>query len=164
MTIQSQKQDWLARIRAGRAELEAALARFDDARLADPFPPDGWSVKDVMAHIAFWEGYARARLHEASQGQAPQLLGDITQADVDRINQGALDAGRQQFLVAVQDDFRRAHAGLLAEIAAIPEDPDDPWWTLWPDRELPWLIIQYNTTDHYAEHLADVRRWLADSA
>ena len=29
-----------------------------------------------------------------------------------------------------------------------------------PKPEVPWQVIVYNTADHYAEHLVDLKQWL----
>lgn len=149
------------RVREGRAALDARLAPLSEAQITTAHPPVGWNIKDVMAHIAFWEDYACQRLSEATRGEKPRLLGDIDEAEVDRINQEALEAGRARSLDAVQADFARTHRDLLAAIDAVPDDESDPWWGLWPDTVVPRRVIVYNTYDHYAEHLADIDRWLA---
>ncbi len=147
-------------VRAGRAPLDALLAPLTEGQITTAHPPDGWSIKDVMAHIAFWEDYACQRLSEATRGEKPQLLGDIDEAELNRINQEALEAGRAQTMDAVRAAFDRAHRDLLAAVDAVPDDEADPWWGLWPSPVMPRRVIVYNTFDHYAEHLADIQRWL----
>src|SRR5712692_10981660 len=47
------KAELLARIRAARAQLERTLAGLDEAALSAP-GPEGWAVKDHLAHLAAW--------------------------------------------------------------------------------------------------------------
>lgn len=156
---QTPKGTTLQRVRAGRATLEALLARFSEAQRVESHPPDGWSVQDVLAHIAFWENYVLQRLQEAARGEAPQLYGELAEDELNRINQRALEAGRARPLDEVQDAFQRVFRDLWAALQALPEEPGDEWLALWPDPDLPWQIIASNTFDHYEEHMADLRAW-----
>jgi len=159
MCLYLDKQALLKRVRESRAELEALLAEFDDARMDESHPPDGWSVKDTLAHIAYWEGYALARFREAARGEKPQMLGAISEAEINRINQEALKAGRARSLDEVKAAFRQTHQALWDELAAIPENRGDAWWALWPEPDTPWNLITYNTYHHYGEHIQTLQTW-----
>jgi hypothetical protein len=161
MTDQVDRQTMLKQVRAARGALEALLAEFNDAQMTASHSPDGWSVKDVMAHIAFWEDHVLARLKEAGRGERPQLLGGITEEEVNRINQETLSRSRGRPLDEVKDEFQRAHRELINEIKAIPENEDSPWWALWPDADIPWRLIQSDTCYHYEEHMATLRVWVS---
>jgi hypothetical protein len=152
-------QTILTRVRESRRQFETILANFDDDQMTVAHDPDGWSLKDVLAHITFWESYALTRLQQATHGRTPELYGDVSEDQINAINQGALDAGRAKSLDLVKDEFARIHRDLLDAIQAIPADEDDPWWALWPEPHVPKRLIAYNTWDHYAEHLDTVRAW-----
>ena len=154
------KAEMLRQVRKGRAEFEALLAQFNEAQMRLSFPPDGWSVKDVMAHIAYWENYVLERFREASRGEKPRLLGVIAPAELDRINQEALEAGRARILAEVKDEFRRAHRELWTELEEMPENRKGSWWALWPNSDRPWTLIMNNTWEHYEEHSIPVREWV----
>ncbi len=151
----------LTRVRESRQQFDAILAGFTDEQMTVTHDPDGWSLKDVMAHITFWESYALTRLQQATHGRTPELYGALDESQVNDINQGALDAGRAKPLDQVKDEFARFHRDLLDAIQAVPADEDDPWWALWPEPHVPKRLIVYNTWDHYAEHLAEIRKWYA---
>jgi uncharacterized protein (TIGR03083 family) len=163
MTGHMDKETMLRMVREGREELVTLLAAFDEAQMTEPHPPDGWSIKDVIAHIAFWENYALKRFRETSRGEKPKMLGQISEEEINRINQEALEAGRARTLNEVEADFQRAHQELLDELAAMPETQDDAWWAVWPAPNVPWLLIQYNTYDHYEEHVTAMREWTSGS-
>ena len=150
----------LTRVRESRQQFDAIIAKFDDEHMTIAHDPDGWSLKDVLAHITFWESYALTRLQQATHGRTPELYGDIDDDQVNAINQGAFEAGRAKSLDQVKEEFARLHEELLAAIQAIPADENDPWWELWPEPHVPKRLITWNTWDHYREHLDVVRRWL----
>jgi len=159
MIGQIDKQTMLRQVREGFAALEALLAEFDDAQMAVSHSPDGWSVKDVMAHIAFWEDHVLARLKEAARGERPHLLGGISEEEVNRINRETLSRSRGRPLEEVKAEFQRVHRELINEIKTIPESQDDAWWALWPEIDIPWRLIQSDTCYHYEEHMATLRVW-----
>ena len=140
----------LQRVRQGRAQLDAILMQVDDAHMDSEVTEGGWAVRDVMAHITYWEGWALARFQEAARGEA-----------VDQINAEAQAAGRQLSFAQVRAEYAAVHQGLLEAIDAMPEDPADPWWALWPEWEPAWVTIGNNTWGHYDEHLPDLRHWQA---
>lgn len=149
----------LARARDSRAQFDAILDQFSDAQMTIEHEPDQWSIKDMLAHITFWESYALTRLQQATHGRTPELYGDINDEQLNDINRGAFEAGRAKSLDQVRAEFAQIHTDLLEAIAAVPADEDDAWWSLWPEPVTPKRIIVYNTYDHYNEHLADLRKW-----
>lgn len=157
------KPTMLKLVHEGWQAFQEVLARFDDAQMVQAYPPDGWSVQDMMAHISYWETYAWQRLQEADRGEKPEFGGVFDDERLNRLNQEVLDAGRTRSLSDVKAEFERVHQGLVTELERLPEDPDDPWWALWPKPEVPWQVIVYNTADHYAEHLVDLRKWLKNA-
>jgi hypothetical protein len=160
MTTMTDKSELLDRIGRSFADLEDMLARFDETQMTQAYPPDNWTVQDVLAHITHWEAYALERLRDADRGEKPRLLGNISAAEVDRINADALAAGRQKTLEQVRADFRQTHADLVAEVEALPPTSQTEWWGLWPDADFPWQLIFWNTYDHYDEHVVQMQGWL----
>jgi hypothetical protein len=55
MDVPRTKAQVLGRIWADHALLEAMIAPLSAVQMTQP-PADGWSVKDVLAHITVWEG------------------------------------------------------------------------------------------------------------
>ena len=74
MTAQ-QRAELLDRYRRGPAELEAAVAGFDDAKL-DASPPDGgWSPRQIVHHTADSELTSAVRLRLLLAEEGPQIRG-----------------------------------------------------------------------------------------
>ena len=65
------KAELLMRIRVARSELDLTVAGLDEAALAAP-GPEGWSVKDHLAHLAAW---ARKVLANMDGRTGPEVLG-----------------------------------------------------------------------------------------
>ncbi|HEX5688846.1 MAG TPA: maleylpyruvate isomerase N-terminal domain-containing protein, partial [Roseiflexaceae bacterium] len=70
-------------IRANAKELELLVSQLSVAQLNQPGAVGSWSVKDVLAHLAFWQRYGAALARAAHSGEAPQLdvnLDDTTES------------------------------------------------------------------------------------
>jgi uncharacterized damage-inducible protein DinB len=108
---------------------------------------DGWSMKDVLWHIAYWwDDFAR-------QVEAGTLVeeDDDDEAATNRLNAEVLAASRAMSIEDVERGVVERRARMLAAWAAAPE-PDDAAekWFVW------------ETIEHYEEHLEDARRFAAE--
>ena len=109
--------------------------------------PNGWSVKDVLAHIAAWE-WRCASLLEASHDTKALLK---AQPDVDALNREFYEERKEWGCEEVEYDFRAAHQTLLDAIRQLP-----------PQQladEFVQRTIADETWEHYDEHLEDLRQW-----
>ena len=109
--------------------------------------PNGWSVKDVLAHIAAWE-WRCASLLEASHDTKALLK---AQPDVDALNREFYEERKEWGWEEVEYDFRAAHQTLLDAIRQLP-----------PQQladEFVQRTIADETWEHYDEHLEDLRQW-----
>src|SRR5438105_1752567 len=110
------KADLLARIRAARAELERTLTGLDDAALSAP-GPEGWAVKDHLAHLAAW---GRKVLANMDGRKGLQVLGvpeDVYQrGDWVEINEIVRAPDKDRPAADILDDYRQVHITLLERI------------------------------------------------
>jgi hypothetical protein len=109
--------------------------------------PNGWSVKDVLAHIAAWE-WRCASLLEASHDTKALLK---AQPDVEALNHEIYEERKEWGWEEVEYDFRAAHKTLLEAIGQLPPQQ--------LDDEFVQRTIADETWEHYDEHLDDLRRW-----
>ena len=114
--------------------------------LADSLP-NGWSVKDVLAHIAAWE-WRCASLLEASHDTKALLK---AQPDVEALNREIYEERKEWGWEEVVYDFRAAHQTLLEAIRQLPPRQ--------LNDEFVQRTIADETWEHYDEHLGDLRRW-----
>lgn len=115
--------------------------------LVEPTLPNGWSVKDMLAHIAAWEWRCAFLLDEVHDTDAPLKANP----DVDALNRETYEERHEWSWEEVESDFRDAHQTLLKSIRQLP-----------PQRLKDTIIqksIAENTWQHYEEHLRDLQRW-----
>lgn len=154
------KQSILDQTRRDWQRLNGILARFDGAALSAPHPPDGWSVADVIGHIAAWEGRMLRWIQTAFRGEALHIPEIASWDAIHRANAESLEANRARPLDALRAEFSGNHAQLLEAIERVPDDAADPWWTLWDGVDVPfWKLAAANTYEHYREHLEELEKW-----
>ena len=118
------KSELLERMRAGREEWDALIAQIPDSARTEPALAGGWSVKDLIAHVAAYENWTAAQIRAANEGRAPtdrELYGveemppDPEGWDLDRQN-AAIYARYKEMPLGRRDDLlqpgvRRSHHG-----------------------------------------------------
>jgi hypothetical protein len=151
------RQELLTNIRAGRERLEMALARMDAARMTEPVLYGLWSVKDLLAHIGFWEQYIVDVHHTLQRGDVPAPAPDET--SLDEINARVFAEHRGRPLAGVRREEGAAYRALIALAETAPEDDlFDPHRFAWTGGRPFAELIQNNTHEHYDEHLEDLLR------
>jgi hypothetical protein len=132
--------------------LERECAAWSDwwAHIADIDPdaarPDGWTLKDVIAHIAAWQRYSADRLSALGRGEHDPG----PPATEDDFNAGAREASLRRSWAEVRDEAERAHEAFVATIEALPQD------ALTRDDGLGAFVVAVNGVEHYEEHMPDV--------
>ena len=154
------KAELLEQMRVGRRRLDAALARVDDDRWLTPELLGGWSMKDLLAHLGWWEGWIVGIYATLLRGEAPYAQ-HLDQKTVDDLNAQALAKYHGQPLAEVRRQEEDAYRNLLAVVEKAPEeDLFDPHRFAWLQGQplAEWIVN--NAYGHYDEHLVDVLRWL----
>jgi hypothetical protein len=132
---------------AGWDELHALLDSLSPEQAERPgYYPEGWSAKDVLAHIGAWLAEAGVVLERILVGSwRPEEI------DVDAMNEQFLEAMGDLPLRTVQAQAWAARTRMLQAWRALPElIPDAAFW------------ISKSGAEHYAEHLPRLREWAAE--
>jgi hypothetical protein len=146
---------------ARREELLRAEAEGWEAfvALADAVPPDlvdlpglnaeGWAVRDVMWHVAFWCADAARALGEIAEGRFDRVREPYGDTEVNRLNDRELERSRGMRVDEVRSELLRARAAMLerfSALAGITADADE-----WFEESGPV---------HYAEHAPELEAWV----
>lgn len=129
--------------------LRRAFHDLDQAELVRP-GPEGWSVKDHVAHVRAWERIALVRdIEGRSFAEAAEMDAATSAATEGMTAEGGLndyfaERDRALPLEAVLEASSTLHAELIAAIEALPEARLN-------DGTLATRIAE-NTYEHYAEH------------
>jgi len=152
------KRSLLARIHETHAALEAVVRSLDDAALEAPASGmEGWSRKDVVAHVAWWSDHSARVIEALRAGREPYAREE--QPGIDELNARILDDHRGD----TPDAVRRSEADAFSRlVAAVEAASDEDLFTVarfaWIGRDEPLAeTVEWDSTRHYPEHLAQLR-------
>ena len=148
------KETLLSRIRQAHTPIESAGTALDDTALLGPAPGmDGWTRKDVLAHIEWWSDHAVNVIRGMRSGVDPYPGGDEPW-DPDAWNARILAENRDRTAADVRRGESDAFAGLVAGVEAASHDElfsEDPH--PWLDGTVAETVIE-DSVAHYPDHLA----------
>jgi hypothetical protein len=154
----SEKKHYLDQLQAELARWEALLAGLSEAQIISRDLPDGWSIKDVVAHLMAWQTVTNARLQAALQGREPEFtdwpagLEPDEEEHLEAINAWIYASQRERDWPSVFADWRAGFNRVLEAARALPEDD------LLEAGRYPWIAgyplaaILDGTTEHHREH------------
>jgi uncharacterized damage-inducible protein DinB/predicted RNase H-like HicB family nuclease len=156
--LNTRRRHLLARLAAERAGLMQQLLGLDYHSLTEIAVTGGWSVKDVLAHIAAWDRWEQ-RIMRAMQLEEVVDLSAVH--DVDSTNQSVVAQWRGQAFDDVLEEAEVARAewtqwlGGLAEEEFFRGRRYGGWdWSFPGCMEVQWR--------HDADHAAQIAAWRAD--
>jgi hypothetical protein len=130
------------RVEASWARLMEAISGLPEAQMAEPGVVGDWSVNDILAHVAYWEGRAIGTIERSLSGEPEP---EVAAETVDSINAGVYleraDWTTEQTLAELHGTHERF-------MAALRQHP-----TIDPD------LIEGDAWEHYDEHTVDIRAW-----
>ena len=146
------------------AALEEILAPLDKTQYSTEGVIPGWSIKDMLAHIASWHHRLLAWLDAAVRNQEPTLSGLDSVEEMDALNAQFYQENKSRPLDEVLADFRTSRQQIMDIVQAMPEeDLMSPHRFDWSKGEPLWHLIAGDTFEHYQEHLAQIQEWLAST-
>lgn len=115
--------------------------------LTEPVFPNGWSVKDTLAHLAAWDWRCAELLDVAHHSDVPLKAHPV----VDALNLEIYQERQHWSWEEVEFDFQEANQALIESIRALPfERLKD---------EIVQDSIAEETWEHYQQHLGELKRW-----
>jgi hypothetical protein len=145
----------------GRVRWEEALASVPEERMLEPAFEGGWSMKDVIAHIAEWANVAATRL-EYGLGQR-STPADFEGMEIDARNARFFERNRDVPLNEVQKQEAANWERLLAMAKSLSQEQlDDPSLPKGGPGHPPWDMIAGNAHEHFDEHIEQIHAWLGE--
>jgi hypothetical protein len=148
-------------MRTERSNWEALLAEVGEARLAERGVEGDWSIKDIVAHLTFYERWATDCL-EALQLGEPLPVSEFKGLSMDERN--ALIYARNQTR-PLADVLADATVSFQRSIDVVQRLRDEDLYN--PDYThaygVDWTVhdlIEGDAYEHYQDHIASVRAWL----
>ena len=160
MPSQMTVAELIRQIRATSTRMELLLAQLSVAEINQPGAVGVWSVKDVLAHIAFWELYAVNILRSIARGETPLLPADD---ETERKNASVVAQYYQRSLAAVISDWQQAREDMLDALEDLDDEVlNDPNYFPWSAGRSLLDRIAGNSFDHEQEHIEQIRAWIQE--
>lgn len=161
MTEQKSKAELLEMRRALYARFDALLAGLSEQQIQLPEVNGGWSIKDHIAHLMFWERVnLLAILKAIAQGTNwtdPGL--ESTEEVRDQTNQQVYLQNKDRSLADVLSEFQTTHQQVIEYLEKLSEEQlQTPYEWLGGYAITTWLS---EPNGHYDEHEQYIREWLA---
>src|SRR5437868_1535935 len=149
--------EMISRIENGYKALQTLLNTWTDEQIVTPGGPDGWSVKDHLAHMAAWERGQAALMRREDRWKAMALSSDTH--DIEDMNKTIYANNRDRSLVDVRADLAEAHQQLVLALDSLTDaDLLKTYWYYNPDEpgeddgDPIWPLVVGNSYGHYEEH------------
>lgn len=172
MTLVTSKGELARRLEEARAALERTIAPLSDTQLIATGPPDGWSVKDHLAHLTAWEAGIAAMLQQQPRYPAMGVDEETAyQSDEETLNAVIHERTRGRPLGEVWNGLRDTQRRLDDTLGALSDEDLQRTYSHYQPQEpgedsgapiIGW--IAGNTYEHYEEHLPWIEALIAATA
>jgi uncharacterized damage-inducible protein DinB len=151
------RASFLDKLRSARSEWDDMLAEVPRELLEEPDVEGDWSIKDIMAHVAWHEREMVEVLRAREVAGSP-----LWELPTNERNAAIYEENRHRTLDDVLSDSGRVFRQLLREVEALSDDDlnDPSRFKEMPTDWLPWKLIAENSYEHYPGHVDSIRNWL----
>ena len=129
----------------------ASYAGLPDAQLVEPGVTDDWAVKDIIAHVTWWEEEALKHLPLIASGGRPPRY-SVKYGGIDAFNAQMTEKKQDLPLANVVQQMEDTHQRLVAYIQTVPEEHFT--------RETRFRRrLRLDTYSHYPIHTRAIQEW-----
>jgi uncharacterized damage-inducible protein DinB len=151
------KQAFLENITTGYDHWLDLIKNISPEEMVQPRLCGNWSLKDILAHIAWYE---REMISLIKQHQLNgSKLWDLS---TDERNKIIFEENRDRALRDIMTESRKVHADFIQALDNLSDDDltDASHFKDMPGDWIPWKIIAENSSEHYRQHIPDIKSWL----
>jgi hypothetical protein len=145
------RRQLLERLEAAWTAFEESYAGLTDAQLLMPGVTGAWSVRDIIAHVTWWEEEALAHLPLVREGGRPPRY-SLTYGGIDAFNALMTERRRHLPLAEVLRQHDEVHARLVEYVRGAPDEL--------LTRETRFRRrLRLDSYGHYPKHARAIREW-----
>jgi len=150
------RQQLLKQLDTAWTAFKESYAGLSDSQLTEPGVTGDWSVKDIIAHVTWWEEEALTHLPLILTGGRPPRY-SIKYGGIDAFNAQMTEQKRGLLLSDVMRQLEDTHRRLIAYVQSAPEEQFT--------RETRFRRrLRLDTYSHYPKHAQVIRAWRERSA
>ena len=150
------RQQLLNQLDKAWTAFKESYAGLSDSQLTEPGVTGHWSVKDIIAHVTWWEEEALKHLPLIIKGGRPPQY-SIRYGGIDAFNAQMTEQKRGLSLADVLRQLDETHRRLIDYVQSAPEE-QFTWETRFRRR------LRLDTYSHYPKHAKAIREWREWSA
>ena len=143
----------LRKVEATWEDFQASYAGLSEADLMEPGVVEGWSVRDLIAHVTWWDEEAIRHLPLVLEGERPPRYAD-RYGGIDAFNAMQAETRRDLSLAEVRDAAEETHRRLIAYLEGVPTER-------LAGNERFTRRLRLDTYGHYPIHAVHIRQWRA---
>jgi len=147
------RQQLLGRLDSAWKDFEESYAGLSESQLKIPRVTGEWSVRDIIAHVTWWEEEALKYLPVIRAGGASPRY-SVTYGGIDAFNAMMTEQRSGLSLAEVLRQHDEVHARLVDYVAAAPEE-------LFTRETRFRRRLRFDTYGHYPVHAGAIRAWRA---
>ena len=148
-----------ARLAADRARLFWSLRGLSAETMSQLEVMPGWSVKDLLAHVAYYDGFHTNRMHMVANGRISEIQEIGEEAALAKYNAELVEQFKDAPMEQVVAMLLKERSGFKATFKTLPDDIvhqkiELPWG--WQTSIYDWAIWRYL---HDEEHSQEIDKW-----
>lgn len=161
------KAELLQRLQEKRVDFDNLIATVPAATAEEPNLPNGWSVKDLLAHVAAYERWMAGSIQAVTEDRTPttaelydagEELDSGEPFDLDTLNASIYEHFQGKSWPEIRAFAGEAYAALVEAIGNAPDaDFDREGLHPWLDNGSLLSRLPELTYGHYTDHDADLR-------
>jgi len=148
-------------MRSARSNWEALLAEAGEAHLTEPGVEGDWSLKDIIAHVTYYETWAAECVTAIRRGE-PLPHSEYKGLNIDERNALIYERNRARSLADVLHDSQLSFQRNLDAVQGL-RDEDLYAVELTRAYGVDWTVhdlLEGDAFEHYNDHITSVRAWL----
>ena len=145
------KQQLLNKLEQAWESFKDSYAGLPDEQMLEPGVMEDWSVKDLLAHVSWWEEEALKHLPHILQGRQPARY-SVVYGGIDAFNAQMTELKRGLTPSEVREQLDETHSRLVEYIQGVPEEQFTSE-TRFRHR------LRLDTYSHYPIHTQAIRAW-----
>ncbi|MFP3854455.1 MAG: ClbS/DfsB family four-helix bundle protein [Anaerolineales bacterium] len=144
-----------------REELRALIDELPEEAFHEPGVMNGWSLKDILAHLNRWEGLLVTMLWKLKQGKPAERTDIQGEQAVDRLNAKWHEEDKDRSLDLILADLHGLRKQTIRRLEEFSqEELTEPDQFEGLRGEPLWKWIAVDTFEHEREHLPAIREWI----
>ena len=149
------RKQLLQRIDRAWGALEASYFGLSESELVETGVMGSWSIKDIIAHVTWWEEEALTHLPSILEGEQPPRY-SITYGGIDAFNAKKYEEKKDLSISKVLQQRDETHRRLIDFLHQVPEAQIE--------REARFRRrLRLDTYGHYPKHAEVIQEWLKKS-